>query len=79
MTTEKKNNFVEAYMELLNNLSDEVKIEIIAKLRESLNKEYKKQINEDFYSVYGSWAGEETAEDLIDLIREGRVNNPLLV
>lgn len=61
-------------MDLLKNLSDDVKIEIIAKLRESLNEEYKKQINEDFYSAYGTWAGDETAEDMIDLISEGRVN-----
>ena len=78
MTTEKKNNYVEAYMELLNNLSDEVKIEIITKLRESLNNEYKQQINNDFYSAYGSWAEEETAEELIEIIKQGRVDTRVI-
>jgi hypothetical protein len=78
MSTEKKNNYVEAYMTILEGLSNEIKLELISRLKENIDNDIndRKKI---LKAAYGSWVGEESAEELIDLIRECRVNNPLLV
>lgn len=72
MTAEKKNNYVEAYMTILEGLNNDIKLELVSRLKESIENE----INErktTLKSAYGSWVGDETAEELIDLIRQGRV------
>ena len=77
MSTEKKNNYVEAYMTILEGLSNEIKSELIERLKSSIESEANER-KAKLKSAYGSWVGEETAEELIEIIRQGKVNNRVL-
>ena len=70
---ENHNNHIDAYMSLLNSLSNENKLEIISRLTKSIETEEvdKKSILE---SVYGAWVGNETAEEIIEDIRSSRLD-----
>lgn len=77
MTTEKKNNYVEAYMTILEGLSNEIKLEIISRLKENIENDIDNR-KKTLKSAYGSWVGEETAEELIEIIKQGRVETRVI-
>ena len=66
---------VEGYVNLLAHLSQEQKLMLIEKLVQSMQKpkEPKPQSTRD---AFGAWEGEETADELIEMIRSSRTINP---
>lgn len=77
MSTETKNNYVEAYMTILEGLSNEIKLELISRLKENIDNDIndRKKI---LKAAYGSWVGEETAEELLEIIKKGKVNTRVI-
>lgn len=65
---------VETYFKLLKNLGPEVKKELINKLRNSLGDQISTQKN-DFEKSFGMWESSQSAEEIIDELRSGRVNS----
>lgn len=67
---------VNSYWKLLDHLSSEVKLRLIAKLSQSLVKsqveEDKSRLADEFY---GAWEDSRSAEEIIDDIRNSRVFN----
>ncbi len=61
---------VQNYLNILQNLSDEIKLGIISGLTRSLKKKRHKPIKAvDFEGI---WAGDESAEELISMINKAR-------
>ena len=68
---------VESWWSLLKYLNNDIKLELASRLIESLKNTPtpKKEEEDDWLKLYGAWSEEEeTAEELIDLIRNSRVS-----
>ncbi|MFN3848203.1 MAG: hypothetical protein ACK4NY_02185 [Spirosomataceae bacterium] len=68
-----ENNLKRTYLALLNRLSVDNRLEIIAELSLSLKNSIRKPKKADFYS--GVWQSEDSAEDIIASIRSSRTFN----
>lgn len=66
----------DTYWNLLKNLSTDIKLDLIARLSNSLLDQGKKLENEHWASAFaGKWADTRSAEEIIDDIREARTSN----
>lgn len=63
-----------AYFDLLSNLNENSKLELIAHLSNSILKD-KKNKSIPFDKLFGSWKSNETAEKIIENIKQSRVSN----
>lgn len=75
MTTsfELNKRLVESYLALLQNLSVEARLDLIARISMSLKDPSPKVNKVDYFS--GIWQSEESAEEIIEEIRNARVFN----
>jgi len=64
-------NIIETYSNLIENLSSIGKLELLEKLAKSLKRE-KKSKEKDFYSSFGAFSEEKSAEEIIAEIKESR-------
>lgn len=65
---------IDGYLQMLDNLSPSNKLDLISKLTQSV----KTDINDrktSFFKAFGAWKSKETAEEIIDQIRESRTFN----
>ncbi len=74
MSTLKEVSLADYYYGLLSNLNADIKLDLIAKLSQSLKKSEKEPVV-SLESLFGAWKTEESAEELIAEIRASRVNN----
>jgi len=65
---------ISQYLQLLRPLSQSAKLELIAQLSRSMQEPKPKSYNR-LYKSFGMWAGDETAEQLIETIRSARILN----
>ena len=69
---------VESWWSLLKYLNNDIKLELAGRLIESLKSTpspMKEENDDDWLKLYGAWSDEEeTAEELINLIRTNRVS-----
>lgn len=68
-----KNKKVNSYFKLLKNWDTESKKDLINKLTKSIND--KTGDKYDFSSCFGAWDDDRTADEIINDIRNDRVNN----
>ncbi len=66
-------NKVNSYFRLIKNWDTESKKDLIIKLTQSINET--KEDSHDFSSCFGAWEDERSADDIINDIRNSRVNN----
>lgn len=71
-TTDANINLVDSYYTLLKSLSPNIKLELIARLSKSLKTTAKKQEEVSLSSLYGSWASEQSADELVDELKKAR-------
>ena len=69
-----KNKKVNHYFRLMKNWDTESKKDLIIKLTKSINN--KTEEKHDFSSCFGAWDDERSADEIIEDIRNSRVNNP---
>lgn len=67
-------NNINSYYNLLSNLNDNSKIELIAQLSKSI-LEQKKDKKKSLEKLFGAWKSNESAEEIIDKLRKSRVTN----
>jgi hypothetical protein len=70
----KNEGILTKYMQLLNHLSIDLKLKLIALLTESISKDVaqKASKNEDWKSLYGAWKGMDG--NIVEEIREARMS-----
>jgi hypothetical protein len=73
-TADLNTKLIESYISLLKNMSKPNKLELISRLTKTV-KSNKEQEKADFYSAFGGWDENESAEDLIENIRGSRTFN----
>lgn len=61
---------LKSYMSLLNHLSTKMKLNLIEKLNNSIKS--KKETTSKFKASFGAWDSKESADELIELIRDSR-------
>jgi len=67
---------ISIYWNMLKNLNEEVKLELISKLSASLLNSKQKEQTENWASSFsGAWEDSRDAEDIISDIRNVRTNN----
>lgn len=64
----------ETYLQLLKNLSPDTKLDLIAKLTQSVKADMKEN-SRAFEKSFGAWQSREDAEEIIDTIRSSRQIN----
>ena len=64
-------NLIESYFRLLKNLSTDTKLELIAKLSNSM-KSSKKSKNDSLESLFGAFISKQSADELISEIKQAR-------
>ena len=62
---------IDSYINLLKNLNVTAKLDLIAKLSQSLKNSFDKK-NNAFIEAYGAWDSNESGEKLANSIRESR-------
>jgi len=70
-TTDINNRLVESYITLLENMSTGNKLDLISKLTQSVKTDIDYNHNHT-YESFGQWAGDESADEMINVIRESR-------
>ncbi len=73
-TTDLNVSLIETYFEMLKNLSTDSKLELIAKLSNSM-KTSKGTKNDSLKSLYGAFVSKQSADELIDDIKKSRTFN----
>ncbi len=71
-TTDIDMNLVDSYFAILKNLSPDNKLELIARLSKSMKTTEKGVKEVPLSSLYGSWISEETADELINELKQAR-------
>ncbi|NBC83256.1 MAG: hypothetical protein GVY19_07715 [Bacteroidetes bacterium] len=66
-------NKINSYFRLMKNWDIESKKDLIIKLTQSIND--KAEDSHDFSSCFGAWDDERSADEIIDDIRNSRINN----
>ena len=64
-------NIIDSYIELLNNLSPDSKLELISRLSQSL-KSQKKPKEKSIQELFGAFMSDKSAETIIEEIRQSR-------
>ncbi len=72
--TETNTNIVDGYVDLLENLSLDKKLDLISKLTNSIKEDLKDKKNQ-FKLAYGAFESEKSAEEIIEEIRSCRSFN----
>ena len=67
-------NLIESYFGLLKNLSVDSKLELIAKLSNSM-RATKRTKNDSLKSLYGAFVSNQSADEIIDDIKQARTFN----
>ena len=67
-------NLIDSYFTLLKSLSPDNKLELIARLSKSM-KTTKKAKKASLKSLYGSWVSEQSADQLVDELKQARTFN----
>ena len=66
-----KFNLIDSYLELLNNLSPDNKLELISKLSDSL-KSSKKPTKKSVNDLYGAFIFDKSPEEMISVLKKSR-------
>jgi hypothetical protein len=74
MTAIQTNVIIDGYLKLLSGLSKGSKELLIKKLQSPKELATSKNAHE---AAFGAWEGEESAEELIDNLRNARTENPI--
>jgi hypothetical protein len=64
-------SLIEGYLQMLDNLSPNNKLDLISKLSLTI-KGNDKVNNKTFYEAFGAWDSNQSAEDIINDIRKSR-------
>ena len=60
---------------LIKNLSVEVKLDLINKIKKSLKASKKETADDSWKELFGAWQSEESAEEIIEDLRASRHTN----
>jgi len=73
-TAEINTTIIDGYVELLENLSTNNKLDLISKLSTSVKTDLTKK-KYSFKKAFGAFESAKTAEEIIDEIRNSRISN----
>lgn len=73
-TTDINTTLIKGYLNMLQNLSPNNKLDLISKLTLSVKTDFTKT-DKKFYNAFGAWESRQTAEEIIKDIYESRSFN----
>jgi len=73
-TADINTKLIDSYLSLLKNMSPQNKLDLISRLTKTVKKDVEKEKTE-FYKAFGGWDKNESAEELIETIKESRTFN----
>ncbi|CAN5264251.1 hypothetical protein BH23BAC3_BH23BAC3_11540 [soil metagenome] len=73
-TADINTKLIDSYLSLLKNMSAQNKLDLISKLTKTVKTDIEKE-KTDFYKAFGGWDENESAEELIDIIKGSRIFN----
>lgn len=73
-TAEMNTKLIDSYLSLLKNMSTQNKLDLISKLTKTVKTDIV-QDKTEFYKAFGGWDEHESAEELIETIKESRIFN----
>ncbi|MEM8568063.1 MAG: hypothetical protein AAGF85_16495 [Bacteroidota bacterium] len=63
------------FVDMIKTLGDDVKLDIIAKIKASLTQSEKKPVDNSWKDLFGAFKSDQTAEEMINEIRSSRYTN----
>ncbi len=73
-TADINTKLIDSYISLLKNMSAQNKLDLISKLTNTVKTDLEQE-KTDFYKAYGGWDKNESADELIETIKESRTFN----
>jgi hypothetical protein len=73
-TADINTKLIDSYIHLLKNMSAQNKLDLISRLTHAVKTDLVQE-KTDFYKAFGGWDKNESAEDLIETIKESRTFN----
>lgn len=73
-TADINTKLIDSYLSLLKNMSAQNKLDLISKLTNTVKTDIAQEKTE-FYKAFGGWDKNESAEELIETIKESRTLN----
>lgn len=73
-TADINTKLIDSYLSLLKNMSAKNKLDLISKLTKSVKTDIAQEKTE-FYKAFGGWDKNDSAEELIETIKESRTFN----
>lgn len=73
-TADINSKLIDSYLPMLKNMSIENKLDLISKLTNTVKTDTVQEKTE-FYRAFGGWGEHESAEELIETIKESRTFN----
>jgi hypothetical protein len=73
-TADINTKLIDSYISLLKNMSAQNKLDLISRLTNAVKTDLEQE-KTDFYKAFGGWDKNESAEDLIETIKESRIFN----
>ena len=70
-TANSNTTLIDGYLKLLANLSPGNKIDLISRLSQTVKADINKN-NKSFYQAFGAWKGNQSAEQIINEVRNSR-------
>jgi hypothetical protein len=73
-TADINTKLIDSYLSMLKNMSTQNKLDLISKLTNTVKTDIGQE-NTEFYKAFGGWDETESAEELIETIKESRTFN----
>jgi len=73
-TADANTKLIDSYLSMLKNMSAQNKLDLISKLTKTVKTDVEQEKTE-FYQAFGGWDKNESAEELIEAIKESRTVN----
>ncbi|MEX0610036.1 MAG: hypothetical protein WD016_07245 [Balneolaceae bacterium] len=73
-TADINTKLIDSYLSLLKNMSKQNKLYLISQLTRTVKTDLEQE-ETNFYNAFGGWDESESAEELIDIIKESRTFN----
>jgi len=73
-TADINTKLIDSYLSMLKNMSTQNKLDLISKLTSTVKTDIEQEKTE-FYKAFGGWDEHESAEKLIETIKESRTFN----
>ncbi|MEM6767195.1 MAG: hypothetical protein AAF655_19815 [Bacteroidota bacterium] len=69
---QRENHIANHFFSLVKHLSLSIKLDLIDRISDSLNREDKQLSNDSWRKLFGAWQSEDSADEIVRMVRDSR-------